>query len=161
MKLQNAEHLITADDYRNALLALIEQASRSIRIRSSNLDPKLFNSPEINDALSSFARRSRYTNIKILIDYPSQLTQYRCLTLNLARRLSEKIIIKAFFDEQQHGQCDSWVMVDSRGVLQKPLDETQSGIYSLEDAVNTKNLVEKFDHEWGLSQTASQLRQFI
>ena len=159
MKLINSHLLRTTDDYQAAMLALTEQASRTIRIRSSRLDRELFNSIPVNTLLSAFARRSRFSRVEILIDYPETLMSYHCLTLELARRLSAKIIIKEYFDSDQHGKTDSIVLIDQCGILIKPQGDDSLGQYSLTDAKNTQGLLKTFEHNWGMSSVAHQIRQ--
>ena len=158
-KFKNAIQLNSQDDYIESLSELIKNTSRTLRIRTVRLDSDLFNHQEITDLLSTFARRSRYSQIYILIDHPEELAKYHCLTLNLARRLSEKIIFKTYFDKDKLGYTDTIITADNGHYLIKPQDDSKTGYYSDSDTLNTKSLVDTFDHAWGLSSVATQLRQ--
>ena len=84
------------DAFLEASIQLIEQTSRHLHIRSALLDPDLFDKKEFNEALSAFARSSRYAEVQILVDYPDRIQKRGHKTLDLMRRLSQKIIIIAF-----------------------------------------------------------------
>lgn len=144
----------------DAAIQLILQTGRCLRIRSPMLDPELFDQPEFNEALSAFARKSRYAQVQILIDYPDQLAKEGHGTLNLMRRLSDKIVIKQFYDEPEASR-DSYIVSDNRGILIKPSGHDSEGFFSLTDGAYTKNQREIFDHEWERSPIASELRSMI
>lgn len=139
-------------------VSLLQQASRHVRIRSALLDPVLFDTPAFNDALSAFARKSRYSQVMVLIDYPNIILQRGHRTLELMRRLSDKITFRHYFDEADE-QRDSWLLTDYQGVLIKPVAAEANGYCSLTDKIQTKRLADTFDYEWERSPLARQLRQ--
>ena len=163
MKISNIENvtMISSDEaFLDASIQLIEKASRYLRIRSSLLDPDLFDQKSFNDALSAFARKSRYSEVQILVDYPDRILERGHNTIMLMRRLSHKIIIKEYYDDPDEHR-DSYIISDNRGILIKKTDPGAEGYFSLTDGVYTKNLVETFAHEWEMSPVARQLRNMI
>ncbi len=148
------------DAFLKAAIQLVEQTSRYLSIRSALLDPDLFDNKEFNEALSAFARSSRYTEVRILVDYPGRIQKRGHRTLQLMRKLSQKIIIKDYYDEPDEHR-DSYILSDSRGILIKSPDREAEGFFSLTDSVYTKKMKETFDHEWQMSPVARQLRNMI
>jgi hypothetical protein len=91
------------------------------------------------------------------LDDTQSITNYPCEVLNLARRLSDKIHIKQFYDEPDL-QRNSYIIADTRAVLIKPIDSQTTGFYAASDAVSAKSFAERFEHEWGMSELARHLR---
>lgn len=141
-----------------AAINLLQEAIRHVRIRSALLDPALFDTPAFNEALSAFARKSRYSQVMILIDYPNLLLQRGHRTLELARRLSDKITFRHYFDEPDE-QRDSYLLTDYQGLLIKPVEAEASGYFSANDKIQTRHMADTFDYEWERSPLARQLRQ--
>ena len=158
--IENVSTLKDNDAFLEAALQLIEQTSRYLRIRSALLDPDLFDQKEFNEALSAFARKSRYSEVQILVDYPNRIQQRGHKTIELMRKLSEKIIIKEYYDEPDE-ERESYILSDSRGILIKHPDREAEGFFSLTDGIYTKNMKETFDDEWQMSPVARQLRNMI
>jgi hypothetical protein len=158
--IDNVITLRTNEEFIAAAIQLIEQGSRYLRIRSAILDPDLFDNKAVNTALSAFARKSRYAEVHILLDFPDRLMQFEHSTLTLIRRLSQKMIVKTFYDEPDM-ERDTSIICDNRGVLIKKQAEGEEGYFSLTDAVHTKHLRETFEYDWERSEIAQQLRSFI
>ncbi len=71
--IENVTIIKGQDAFIEASIQLIEQTSRYLRIRSSLLDPDLFDQKPFNEALSAFARRSRNSEVQILVDFPDRI----------------------------------------------------------------------------------------
>ena len=158
MRISDVSQLTTHQDYIDAFLSLIENTSRYLRIRSAYLDPSLFNEREVIEAISQFARSSRFTEVHILLDYPEYLLRNGHRLLDLSRRLSHKILIKEYYSDKIEQQ-ESLIISDCKGILIKYQDADTPGLLSLTDAVTTKRLQEAFVHDWERSSLARQLRQ--
>lgn len=158
--IENVTTLKSNEAFLQAAIQLIEQTSRYLSIRSAMLDPDLFDQKEFNEALSVFARSSRFAEVRILVDYPDHIQKHGHKTLDLMRRLSQKIIIKQYYDEPDERR-ESYILSDSRGILIKSPDREAEGFFSLTDAVYTKKMKETFDHKWQMSAVARQLRYMI
>ena len=156
--INNVQTIETADAFIDAAVNLLQQASRTVRIRSALLDPSLFDSLVFNEALSAFARQSRFSEIHILIDYPNIILQRSGRTLALARRLSDKITFRHYFDQADEFR-DSMMLIDQQGILVKPASAEAKGYFSLSDKIATKEFAEQFQKEWELSLLARELRQ--
>lgn len=146
------------EEYQQQLIALIQSCQQTLRIRSGSLPLSLFNERSINDALSAFARRSRYCHIHILLDEPEQLLKHHSFTLQLQRRLSQKILIREYFDEAERERACT-IIADSNSYLVKPYFDNEAGFMELDNKVATKELVDHFDNDWQLSTTPASLQR--
>lgn len=158
--IEDVQILHHKDEFLEASIQLMEQTSRYIRIRSAMLDPELFDNADFNEALSAFARRSRFSEVQILVDYPNRIMERGHRTLELMRRLSEKIIIKQFYDDPNEDR-DSFIISDQRGILIKNPQPNTEGYFSLTDSVYTKTILEGFEHDWQMSPKARHLLNMI
>lgn len=156
----DVELLEGEDAFIEAATALLGQAQRYVRIRSALLDPALFDTAPFNEALSAFARRSRYSEVQLLVDNPDVLLKRGHRTVALMRRLSQKITFRQYYDDPDE-QRDSYILTDNRGLLIKPTDRQATGYLSLTDSVYTSKLVDGFSYEWERSPLARQLRQLM
>ena len=146
------------DDFVAAATAIIEDSSRYIRIRSALLDKSLFSNPDFLLAISSFARHSRYSEVRILIDYPEKLIQSGHGLIELMQRLSQKMPVKVYYDEKD-AYADSLLIGDQGGVIIKPVQQDKEGQYSLNDRIMQRRLQEEFDQDWLKSRPAHELRK--
>jgi hypothetical protein len=160
MHIDNVATLSGEEAVRNATIQLIGKTSRYLRIRSPLLDRDLFEYPEVVDAISAFARKSRYAEVHILIDYPDRLLNDGHRLVTLMRRLSEKIFIRHYFDEPDEAR-DSYILSDDEGILIKPAGNECEAFFSLTDRVYTKKQREDFEQEWWKSPVARQLNTMI
>ena len=78
----------------DAVLDLTVQCERQLLILCYDLDKNIFDHREIIDAMSQLARKSRYTQIRILVVDTKPIVKRGHGLLNLARRLSSKIEIR-------------------------------------------------------------------
>lgn len=157
MKIQDVKIINTETEFINSALSLIEQSDRYIRIRSALLDKSLFNHPLIVEALSAFARESRYREVQILVDFPEQILKSGHRLLELSRRMSQKIIIKEFYDDKNK-HLDSFLLADNHGLLIKPQQANQEGFYSSTDVIQRLHLSDEFDHAWLQSKISDKIR---
>ncbi|NRB39262.1 MAG: hypothetical protein HRU20_12470 [Pseudomonadales bacterium] len=144
-------------EYIDACMALVEGSSRYICIRSSLLDKSLFDQSPVVEALSSFARKSRYCEIHILIDYPDRTMNMGHGLLELSRRLSQKIIIKEYGDDKD-AQQESYILGDTKSLLIKPMQQEKEGFFSLDNRPAAQGLKDEFEHAWLHSKVATQIR---
>lgn len=153
--MQSIKHL---EDYQQQLVTLIASSHRTLRIRAGALPLTLFNDRGVDDALSAFARRSRYCHIHILLDEPEQLLKHHSFTLQLQRRLSQKILIKEYYDEPERERSCT-VLADSDSYLIKPYFENETGFVEFNNPVDTKVLADAFENDWQRSITPPSLQQ--
>lgn len=140
-----------------AAVDLIENSVRRVFIRSALLDKNLFDQPEVLDALSLFSRRSRFSEVHVLLDFPDRVLSMGHGLLEIQRRLTQKIIIKEYYDDKDE-QIDSLLMNDNHALLIKPPGVEQAGFYSNNAAIECQQQIDLFEHAWLRSERAHHLR---
>lgn len=143
-----------ADD---AVVALAESASRHLCILSPTLAPALFDREALVSALSGLARRSRQTEIRILVSDTRALTGRGHRLLELSRRLPSAIHLHLLAEHPQW-QGQTLVLRDRDGYFYLPDDSAQQGFYEPEDRARTSQHSELFQNLWRYSAPDPDLR---
>lgn len=99
-----------------AAIALLAQATREILIVSPDLEHDRFDNEAFCQAVSAFARSSRYTITRILIADPKLAIEDGHRLIKLMRRLSSLIEIRQLH-EQDIEHCESIIIADNMGLL--------------------------------------------
>ena len=137
---------------------LCKSARRYIRILSPDLDREVFDNDALLEAISSLARRSRNSEIRILVSDTRTLVQRGHRLLELARRIPSLVHIQVL---AEHPEMNNDVMVirDLDGLLFKPGDSEHQGHYEPDSRAVTGEYVEKFDELWERSVPDVELRR--
>lgn len=139
------------------VVALAESAARYIYILSPHLDHEVFDQPELVRALSELARRSRQTEIHILINDTRGVVGRGHSLLALARRIPSIVQIRKI---EHHPQCNGQTLVirDRDGLLYKPADSLKDAFYQLDSRAETQPYIELFQELWRYSREDPELR---
>ncbi|MCP5174461.1 MAG: hypothetical protein H6996_05060 [Moraxellaceae bacterium] len=99
-----------------AAIALLAQAKREVFIMTPDLEHERFDNDAFCEALSAFARSSRYTQTKILIANPQLAIEDGHRVIKLIRRISSLIEIRQLHEHDiEHNQA--MLIADSMGLL--------------------------------------------
>ena len=99
-----------------AAIALLAQAKREVFIMTPDLEHERFDNDDFCEALSAFARSSRYTQTKILIANPQLAIEDGHRVIKLMRRISSLIEIKQLHEHDiEHSQA--MMIADNIGLL--------------------------------------------
>jgi hypothetical protein len=137
--------------------SLCENASRYVCILSPQLDHAAFDNNALVDALSALSRRSRQTQVRILInDSRPVITQGHRL-LQLAKRIPSTVHMRKL---QEHPQWNNETVVirDRDGVLYKPGDSAHNAFYEPNSRASTRRHLELFEELWRFSVEDDELR---
>ena len=138
-------------------VSLCENASRYVCILSPQLDHAAFDNNALVDVLSALARRSRQTQVRILIsDSRPVITQGHRL-LQLAKRLPSTVHMRKLEGHPQWNN-ETVVVRDRDGVLYKPGDSDHNAFYEPNSRASTRRHLELFDELWRFSIEDTELR---
>lgn len=143
------------DDY---ALALAESARRYFCILSPRLDARVFDRPELVSALAALARRSRQTEIRVLVKEASPLVKQGHRLLQLARRMPSKVRLQVL-PEHPEWPGQTLVIRDRDGVLYQPPDSDSGGFYEPDSRASTQKHLELFQNLWRSSAPSPELRR--
>jgi len=138
-------------------VALCATASRYICILSPKLDRAAFDNSELVDALSALARRSRQTQVRILISDSRPVVGYGHRLLQLARRLPSTVHIRKL-EEHPNWNNETLVIRDRDGVLYKPGGSDHDAFYEPDSRPSAQQYLERFDELWRVSAEDAELR---
>jgi hypothetical protein len=138
-------------------VSLCQSASRYICILSPQLDPEAFDNSDLVEALSALARRSRQTEVRILISDSRPLVGRGHQILQLARRLPSAIHIRKL-EEHPNWNNETIVIRDRDGVLYKPGGSDHEAFYEPDSRASALRHLELFDELWRFSVEDTELR---
>jgi hypothetical protein len=140
-----------------ALLGILGQAQRIVRILSDELDPELFDRPDIAAELSRVARQGRQCEIRILLKDSANLSKRSHCLATLHRRLASSVrILKPTF--MPENLSANYVLADDRGVFFLPMEDDKSGFLNADDRPLVKHLALQFDDMWSRAIEDPELR---
>ncbi len=137
---------------------LATSARRYLYILSPQLDPRVFDRAELASALAALARRSRQTDIRMLVADASPLVRQGHRLLQLARRLPSKVHLQVL-PEHPEWPGQTVVLRDRNGVLYQPPDSDGGGFYEPDSRASALPHLERFQSLWRASHTCVELRQ--
>lgn len=143
---------------RAALLSAVQEPRRHLALLSPELDPVLFDTDALCDALSAFVRRSPSTQLRILIYSSKRAVETSHRLLALARRLDDRIVIAKVPEEHARDER-SFLVWDNEGYWLQPGRDTYDGLSNGHDPVMAARLRERFDYLWERSAADPELRQ--
>lgn len=157
-------HLLAQDggrfypqDRRSVAIDLARQSSRTLRVLSNSLDPDLFDNAEFAEALSQLARRSRYSDIRLLVIEVRPLVQRGHRILELARRISTTVKLRRA-DCEPESITENFVVADNAGLLCYALHEPEKAWADYHNRPLAENYATQFDELWHRSIDDPELR---
>ncbi|WP_418296787.1 hypothetical protein [Microbulbifer sp. SA54] len=141
-----------------ALLQLLESCKRQVRISSLCLTHAIYSEALTVQALSDFARRSRYSRVEILVSDTTAMYRRPHRLLPLIQRLGSHIQLRCLQDE--HGpEVHEYVVGDDQQVLFVADPDLWRGTYELESRQRARKLNEAFSQRWAQAVEDPNLRQ--
>ncbi len=156
-----SEQLLILDgleDFRLHAVQMCTQARRQLRLLSEHLDFPLYDQQVFADAISSLARRSRYSDIRIIVKDTRPLIEQGHKLTKLASRLPSKVRIKKLGTEPSDKDM-SFLLIDDNKVLFRPDEREYKGFANYDGGPEVQNLDEIFARLWQHSEDDPQLRQ--
>ena len=142
------------------LLALLQQARRSLCLYSQDLEPWLFNHSSVEQACSDFLRIHPRNHLRILLRDSSRAVQDGHRLLQLSKRLSSNFQIRKLHPDYPIEEI-AFVLADNNGLLVLPTPERAEGYALYQDGVRNRQRQEQFDRAWESSLSDSNLRSFL
>ncbi len=131
-----------------AISSVIELAEQHIAIFSQNLEPVLYNSPQICDQISALARKHRHSSIRIIVqDSRSAVADGHCL-IQLAQRLSSSIQIRIPATAELGRFAQSWLIIDNHSICQIDNLERYEGSLIENNRLHVKPKLDFFNLAW-------------
>lgn len=120
-------------DLAAAVVELCAHARRELSIFAQDLDPEVFESAELTDNLSRFARRNEQAMVRILVHDVTRMVRDGHQLLELSRRLPSSILIRVVHPDMRD-RTENFVLADRTGLMVQPQYDVERGFLNLNDA---------------------------
>lgn len=137
---------------------MVDQAKRSVHIVSRHMDPALYNQREFIDALRQLARRSKYTQIRILIQDGTPAVKNGHQLIQLSQRLSSYVKIRKLHDDYKD-YLRAFMVVDGEGFVLREISDRYEATADYHAPRQAKELIKFFTEAWEISEPDPQLQR--
>ena len=149
--------LETSDHSRAISIQMINGCRRYLNIVSRDLDPCIYDTSEMLDAIKKLALRSRLSRIRILVLQPETLQSRGHRMLDLSERLSSFIEVRV--PGKEHRSFNSALLLaDDSGYIRRPHSDRFEGRANFKDRKTVSDLQNEFDLLWKHSQKDPNFR---
>ncbi|WAJ39886.1 histone acetyltransferase HPA2 [Pseudomonas sp. GOM7] len=142
------------------VLALMQQAQRSLCLYSDDLEPWLYNHGSVQQACSRFLLASPRARLRILLRDTSRAVKEGHRLLALSRRLSSNLHIRKLNPDYPSLE-QSYLIADDSGLLLRPELDQHAGYAVYADPARVRQHRTQFDQAWDTSITDPDLRSFL
>ncbi len=149
--------LDTQEDMAEHIIKALKQANHRIYIFSRRLNPLFFNNEQVVEALSTTARRSHRSDIKILVENPQKIVEVNHKILKLAQRLPSKITLQKITTEPQDDY--EFVIIDTDKIWLQHKEDSYTGFANYDARPEVKRFDVVFNDLWKNSQEDARLRR--
>ncbi len=140
------------------VLALTQQASKSLFIASRELDQFIFDNSAFASALTQFARKHPSSVAKILIQRTEKCVSQGHRIVTLSQKLSSHIRIRKY-GEKHKNYNEAFVVADGVGYLHLPLADRCDGKACYSDSKKSQHLSEFFTETWDQSELIADFKR--
>jgi len=152
----------TAVEDRNAAVAatvsIVLRARRSLWIYSRELDPGLFDTAEVLEALRRYGTAGHGGEARILLQDADAVQRAHAPLLALAQRLPSVFLFREANDPADRAYPSAFVANDSGGYYFRGLGHRFDGETDLEGAGRARQLAESFKPIWERSRPCTEFR---
>jgi predicted GNAT family N-acyltransferase len=138
-------------------LALIGQVDRQLRILSFDLDQAIYGQADLVEAVSRLARKSRFSDIKILICRSDGLTGRGHQLVQLQQRLSSIIQLRKVRDDAQEIK-NNLIVADNLGVICQSIKEPEIIWGNFNNRPIAEDCMAQFDRLWNRAHPDPNLK---
>lgn len=138
--------------------ALISAARRGLWIYSRNLDPGLFDAPEVLDAFRSFATAGVGGEARILLQDAAAPQRAHAPLLELAQRLPSVFLFREPIDPVDRAYASAYLANDNGGYYFRSLGHRLEGEADLHGPGRARQLRNAFEQVWERSRPVTEYR---
>ena len=146
------------DDAVAVAVAIALAARRGLWIYSRELDPGLFDAPEVVDALRRFGTAGRGNEARFLLQDASVPQRSHAPLLALAQRLPSVFLFREVVDPVDRAYPSAFIANDLGGFYFRGLGHRFDGEADLDAPGRARQLRTEFDRVWERSRAVSEYR---
>jgi hypothetical protein len=152
----------TAVESRDAAVSVVTQliaaARRDLWIYSRNLDPGLFDAPEVLDALRRLATQRHRVSIRLLLQDAASPQRSGAPLIALSQRLPSVFAFREVADPVDRDYPAAFLVNDDNGYYFRPLGHRFDGETELDGGGRARQLIDAFLPVWERSRMCSEYR---
>ena len=142
----------------DAIIKIVSSAQNQVAIISRHLDATIFSREDFISGASEFIRRTKASNMRILVHDTQSMVKNNHRILILSQRVSSKIEIRTICNGYaQFNQ--SFVVADSTGYIHNQKGDLYDAEVNFNDSDKSKELMETFKTIWEISQQEAEVRR--
>ena len=147
----------TCEDNQRALLALAKQTRHTFLVVSRDLEPRLFDTSEVLDAVKAIALGSRNSQIRLIVQDPTLVIKRGHRIIELARRLPSYIQLRV--PAREHANYNAaFVVADRVATIYRGLADRYEGRVCFNDPRHGDELSRLFAEMWESATPPPDLR---
>lgn len=151
-------HLLESlGEFQQQSLALVKCTRRQLAIFSRSLDPQVYDTEAMAQAIADLARTSRYTRIQLLVKDTAPLIEQGHRLARLCQRLPTSISLRKLLREPEKGNR-GFILSDARGLMYKNDEDAYRGFIDQDAPAQVKRLREEFDQLWQFAEPEPRLQ---
>jgi hypothetical protein len=154
-RLLDRGHLI-----RDIGIRMADQARRELLLFGPTLDPALYDQPPFLSALRRLALARADLPVRILIFDPRQAYLNGHRLIELAQRLTSRIVIRRV-DEDDQDRPDAFLIADASGYVHRRIAATMEAVADFNNPAEAHRLRAIFEQIWERSAADSELRRLF
>lgn len=149
------EDLETAVD---TTVTLVSAARRTLWLRTRDLDPDLYDHPDVLAALRRFATGGRGAQVQVLLHDPATVQRRGSALLALSQRLSSAFAFRAVEDPVDREFAGAFLANDAGGFHVRTLGHRVDGEAATDLPGRARQLAQQFAPVWERSRACSEFR---
>jgi predicted GNAT family N-acyltransferase len=139
-------------------LDLVRQCQRNLLILSYDLNPELYDQPSFVEVVSSLARKSRYSDIKILIQDSSRAVSAGHRLVELQRRLPTHIKLRKITDRNSK-PSENFLVADGIGLIVQSVHDPDIQWGNYNNRPLAEDYQKQFEELWQHAEEDPELRK--
>jgi len=147
-----------SEEHYATVLDMLQSTHRSVHIFSRRLDGKLYDTREFAETVARLASRQPRVRFRILLQEIDPLIKYGHRLIELARRLTTAIEIRAVHPDYRYYN-EAFMVFDERRIIHRTLANRYEGIANDNDPDLARKLLDFFIEVWEVSQVDPNLRR--
>lgn len=138
--------------------AIVAQARRSLYLYSRELDPGLFDAPDVVEVLRAFGTNGRGNEVRVLMQDAAAPQRALAPLIALGQRLPSVFAFREVIDPVDRAYASAFVVNDGGGYYFRTLGHRFDGESALDGSGRARQLRENFDRVWERSRPVTEYR---
>ena len=145
-------------DAQAAAIQIIQKARRQLCIYSPDLEPVIYGSKEVIEALKQFAINSGGGEVKIIVQDTLAVRAQPHPLIDLAQRLSSVFMLRTPTEPNDLQYPSAYIINDRDGYLFRQQSSQYRGVWSPNMPARNRQLSDDFDSVWQRCRVCSEFR---